>query len=281
MKRISSLGDKRMVKPYDYTQLDEIVLFNGKRDIIELSREKQYINLIKPTEQDKRYYRYDLNNKKFQRINFYKTKDDKITDVSTKNITGWFTNSKIITKDLHFGRLILFAKFNHRFNKYKSPVRFIEQLGHKIITSIEQWEALGFKLKEMEGFFGPFLVNGNIDSRKTIYEGNEKLYEWSTYKKTYYQAITLAPSDFNKELLNYIKKNYTTLDDITLSRLHSSYNNGEYHIEKQLKEIEQDPEFYGIFHYKTTRCYPTRAERPERWSCRGRRHVQLSCRCQT
>ena len=50
-----------MVKPYDYTQLNEIILFKGKEDnIIELSREGRYINLIKPKEVKKRYFRYDF-----------------------------------------------------------------------------------------------------------------------------------------------------------------------------------------------------------------------------
>ena len=44
----------------------------------------------------------------------------------------------------------------------KSPVRFIEQLGNKIITSIEQWEALGFKVEEMEEFFGEKLVGTHL-----------------------------------------------------------------------------------------------------------------------
>ena len=133
-----------MAEPYDYTQLDEIVLFKGKEDsdLIELTRDGRYINLIKPKEQDKRYYRYDLKDKKFQRINYYKTRPMKITDVKIQNITTWFSNTRIITKDLHFGRLIIFAKFNSKFDRYSSPVRFIEQLGHKIITSIEHHKSL-------------------------------------------------------------------------------------------------------------------------------------------
>ena len=254
--------------PYDYTKLNEIILFKGEKDgdRIELSREKQYINLIKPKEQDKRYYRYDLNKKKFQRINFYKTVPDKITDVSVKNITNWFTKSQIITKDLHFGRLILFAKFNSEFSRYKSPVRFIEQLGHKIITSIEQWEALGFKVEEMEEFFGPKLIGHNKDIRKTIYEGEVNISSWGG-QLTYYGSITIAPSDFSKELLNYIKENFTEINSSLLNRLYSDYNKGEYHIEKELKKIAQDPEFYGIFHYKSTRGYYRReVDRDQRWT---------------
>ena len=247
-----------MIKPYDYTKLNEIILFKGteKSDIIELTREGQYINLKKPKEIDKRYYRYDLKNKKFQRINFYKTVDTKITDVSVKNITTWFTNTKIITKDLHFGRLIIFAKFNQEFNQYTNPVRFIEQLGHKIITSIEQWEALGFKVKEMEDFFGEHLKGREYDLRKDIYKGAENIpYPAWTRRITYYPSIKIAPSDLSKELLQYIQKNYTEIDSQTINRLHDDYNNGEYHIEKKLKQIAQNPEFYGIFHYTTQRGY--------------------------
>ena len=250
-------------EPYDYTKLTEIVLFKGPKDTIELSREGRYINLIKQTEIDKRYYRYDLKDKKFQRINFYKTIEDKITDVKTRNITGWFKDCKIITKDIHFGRLIIFAKFNSSFNQYSSPVRFIEQLGNKIITSIEQWEALGFKVKEMEEFFGPRLIGTKKDIRKTIYEGEERCNNWG--RISYYGSIKLAPGDFSKELLNYIKKNYTEVDSKLLNDLHSEYNNGEYHIEEKLKKIGQDPEFYGIFHYETSSYYP-RGQKTQKWA---------------
>ena len=259
-----------MSEPYDYTQLDEIILFKGNEnsDLIELSREGRYINLIKPKEQNKKYYRYDLKDKKFQRINHYKTVPDKITDTKVENITGWFKDTRIITKDLHFGRLIIFAKFNHNFKQYKSPVRFIEKLGNKIITSIEQWEALGYKIKEMEDFFGDHLVGNDYDLRKQIYQGETKIkYNYWSRKIIYYGSITLAPSDFSKELLNYIHKNYTELDSSILNKLHTDYNNGEYHIEQKLKKIAQDPEFYGIFHYKTGRRYYTPSiETKEKWT---------------
>lgn len=266
--------------PYDYTKLKQITLFKGNQnsDTIELSREGRYINLIKPKEITKKYYRYDLKNKTFERINFYKTTPDKITQVKVQNITSWFKNTRIITKDIHFGRLILFAKFNHEFNRYQSPVRFIEQLGHKMITSIEQWEALGIKVQEMEDFFGPTLKGYNKDLRKTIYEGEERV-GWR--KLNYYGSITLAPGDFSKELLKYILENYTEIDSGLLNELHTSYNRGEYHIEQQLKEIGQDPEFNGIFHYTTQYRYG--GENRERWvfgtsgeSKRVRQHLMFA-----
>lgn len=256
------------VLPYDYTKLNEIVLFKGNEqsDLIELTREGRYINLIKPKEKDKRYYRFDLKDKKFQRVNFYKTRDDKVTDVKVKNITGWFRNTRITTKDLHFGRLVIFAKHNYHFKQYSSPVRFIEQLGHKIITSIEQWEALGFQVKEMNEFFGETLFGDGFDLRKKIYEGETKIKRryWTT-PISYYKSIDIAPSDFSKEVLSYIQKNYKEVDSQTLRKLHSDYNNGEYHIEERLKKIGRDPEFVGIFHYASTRGY-TRGPKQIKWA---------------
>jgi len=89
------------MEDFDYTQLDEIVLFDGDGDLIELERNGHYIDLIKPKEIAKRYYRYDLKEKKFERVNFYKTKPTTYSEVKVKNITGWFTNCRMITKDLH------------------------------------------------------------------------------------------------------------------------------------------------------------------------------------
>lgn len=254
-------------EPYDYTKLDEIILFKGEEggDTIELSRDGRYINLIKQKEISKRYFRYDLKDKKFQRINFYKTTDDKINDVKVTNITSWFKDCKIITKDLHFGRLIIFAKFNSEFSRFKSPVRFIEQLGHKIITSIEQWEALGFKIEEMEEFFGDRLVCYNKDIRKDIFLGEERCSSWGG-KLVYYKSITLAPGDFNKELLEYIKSKYTEINSSLLNRLYDEYNNGEYHVEKKLKKIGRDPEFIGIFHYTSKTGYGYSATITEKWA---------------
>lgn len=257
------------VKPYDYTQLDEIILFKGKKgaDVINLSRDGRYINLVKENEKNKRFFRYDLKTNKFQRLNFYKTTEDKITDVNIKNITGWFKDAKIITKDIHFGRLIIFAKHNSKFDIYKSPVRFIGKLGDKMITSIEQWESLGFKVQEMEEFFGDRLVGRDFDLRKKIYEGEETTrLGYFNRKIIYYGSISLAPSDFSKELLNYIKREYKEINSSLLTRLHTEYNNGEYHVEKKLKKIGQDPEFFEIFHYKSNRGYYGNRNREQKWT---------------
>lgn len=258
------------MEDFDYTQLDEIVLFDGDGDLIELERNGHYIDLIKPKEIAKRYYRYDLKEKKFERVNFYKTKPTTYKEVKVKNITGWFTNCRMITKDLHFGRLVVFAKYNRRFDMYSSPVRFIEQLGNKIILAIEQWEALGIKLEPVERFFGEHLVNIYLNGKKR----DLRRYIFTLDKKElggkhkpwlrFYDYVDILPGELNKNLLAYIKDNYTILRREEIRNLKDRYNDGEYKIELALKKLGKDPEFTGIFHYMT--AYRYRGENPTRWA---------------
>lgn len=243
-----------MTECYDYTKLNEIIIFQGSGDIIELSREGKYINLIKPSEIDKRYYRFDLQKKQFQRINFYKTVEDKVTDVKTENITSWFKDCTLKTKDLHFGRLIIFAKYHSNFHQFSSPVRFVEQLGDRMIMAIEQWESLGFIVKEINDFFSEHLANrayyalkNKGDLRKEIYLGNIP----RTWGLMFYSRITILPSELSKPLLNYVKENYKEINQGLLFNLKQEFNNGEYRIQKQLKALGETPEFTGIFHFES------------------------------
>lgn len=254
-----------MTKPYDYTQLSEIVLFDGD-ELIELSREKQYINLIKPSEIEKRYYRYNLQKKQFERINFYKTKPTKITPITVENARQWFTRAKIITKDLHFGRLILFAKHNSSFDKYSNPVRFIEQLGHPMIEATEQWEALGVEVQEMTQFYGDWLAQDELDFRKSIFEGKNPHYNWSPkLRRRFYGGVKIRPSDLRKDLLQYILKTYPVINQNRLYLLKEEYNNNEFPIEQKLKKLARTPEFQGTLHY--TQHYHYRQNEPiEKWA---------------
>ena len=258
-----------MTECFDYTQLDEIIIFKGadNSDVIEMSRNGKYINLKKDSEINKKYYRFDLQKKIFERVNFYKTRDTKITPVNVKNITGWFKDCKIVTKDLHFGRLVLFARHNSEFGNYRSPVRFIEHLGHPLIESVEQWEALGLKVKEINEFFSSYL-----EKRYCWYSGK---YQQNDYRKLiflgeplghnfcFYGGSKIRPSDLSKELLTYIKENYDTVDSTMLYYYKKHYNNGEYLIEKKLKKIGREPEFVGIFNYTTQYRYG--GHNPQRW----------------
>lgn len=238
------------MKVYDVNKLDEIIIFNGPGDLIEFYREGKYIYLVKPPEKSKRYYRFDLQKGIFERVNFYKTVDDKVTEVDIKNITGWFKDCKLVTKDLHFGRLVVYAKYNRRFDQYSSPVRFIEQLGSKTISNIEKWEALGMKVKEIEKFFSEHLVGnsytrGEYDDRKNIYLGDVPR-SW-TYLYSGY--LNYGPQDFTQKTLSYIKENFEVIDNFTLNKIHNYYNNGEEVIEMELSEICKDPEFEDCLNY--------------------------------
>lgn len=247
--------------PYNPYKLDQITIFKGKpnQPTIELSRTKQYINLIKEEEKNKRYYRLNLQTGKFERINFYKTVSDKITEVKVENITKWFSKCTLMTKDIHFGRLIIFAKYNRRFERYRNPVRFVEQLNNPMIKAIEEWEAIGIKLKEVENFFEDHLkdiriyINGKItkkDFRKAIYTGEldsqQNIYY---YRLLYYGTISLRPSDIKKNVLDYIKKNYDIISNNQIRDLNQFYGSGQFQIEEKLKWYGKQPEFTGIFHY--------------------------------
>lgn len=231
--------------PYDVNQLEEIIIFDGDRDIIELSREGKYINLIKESEYDKRYFRFNLQTSEFERINFYKTVDDKISKVSVENITYWFSGCKLITKDLHFGRLVIYAKNCYEFDRYSSPVRFVQQLGHRYIKNLEQWEALGVRIIDIDEWFGDKQVweqyNGNIiDHRKDIYLGR--------YVSRHSRYVSNSPSECSKEILFHIK----ALKNVTCSQIHNlvnNYNNGEMQIERDLIELHNSDEFADIFMY--------------------------------
>lgn len=236
-------------EPFDVDNLSEVIIFDGPGDLIEFYRKGKYIYLEKPSEKSKRYYRFNLQTAEFERINIYKTVDNKVTTVPVKNITGWFKDCRLVTKDVHFGRLVVFAKYNRRFDKYSSPVRFIEQLGSTIITNIEKWEALGMKVYETEEFFSDHLVSdsywGKFDHRKSVYFGQVP----RDYRHYYSGYLSYAPGDFNKNVLDHIMRNFDMVDDYTLRRIHNNYNNGESKVEKEIEAVCEDPEFYDALNY--------------------------------
>lgn len=233
------------IKPYDVNKLDEIVIFKGTNgQVVEISRDGKYINLIKQGEEDKRYFRYNLQTEEFERINFYKTVADKITPVNVENITYWFSGVRLITKDVHFGRLIVFAKNSSTFNRYKSPVRFVQQLGHPEIKCLEQWEALGIRFKEVEDYFGERMVrnyySGVQDYRKDIY--------LDEYTHAHNISITKSPAQCIKEVINHLKE-CQTVSVSYFNEIVDYYNNGEFAIHDALVKMEKKPEFQGIFSY--------------------------------
>lgn len=232
----------RDYQPYDINKLDEVVVFKGNdTNHIEMVREKNYLYLYKKEDESK-YYRYNLNTSQFERINIYKNKDDKITPVLTHNITGWFTNCTLYTKDVHFGRLMVFAKSHAAFTKYRSPVRFIEALGSPIIKNLEQWESFGVILFDVEDMFGRRLNMWGKDKRKGIYFD-----EYSLPR----HEITLSkgPSECTKNFLEYVKKYVMDMDlrYKDFEHILDRYSNGEFRILQELIELNNSDEFYRIF----------------------------------
>lgn len=208
-----------------------IILFNKySADTIIMSREGKYINLVKPTD-TKKYFRYDMNEKIFERVNFYKTVDNKATEVSVKNITSWFTNCRMITFDKKFAKLVLFNKYHYDFDKFRNPVRFIEMLGNPKNRNVEEWESIGIKITDVEEWYNKVLAD--LEGR-------------SYYYLRHSMRIKYPPSYVSKSLLKYIK----SLGELSIGRLNElveNYNNGEYNILIQLMELEKSPKYANIF----------------------------------
>ena len=193
-----------------------------------MNHEGRYITLKKDSEIDKRYYRYDLGTGVFERINFYKTVDTKINTVDVRNITRWFKDCRIVTDDPKFARMFFYARSEYR-HRYSSPVRYIEAFATKRVAYLEQWMALGVRFEAIEEMFN----QGRV-----------------TYRS--YSKIKYAPKHFNKELLEYVKskseKSEKGLQYNDINVLYEKYNNGEYYVLKEIKNVLKDhPEYYRIF----------------------------------
>lgn len=202
--------------------------YNINPEKIMMNHAGRYITLRKESEKEKRYYRYDLANGSFERINFYKTVDTKINPVDVRNITSWFKNCQIVTDDPKFARLYYYARSEYR-NRYSSPVRYIEAFATKRVAYLEQWLALGVRFEHVEDMFS----QGRASYRS-------------------YSKIRYAPKDFSKELLDYVidKSNHSEkgLTYSELNTLYEQYNNGEYHILKHVKDVAaKHPEYYRLF----------------------------------
>ena len=61
-----------------------------------MNKDGRFIYLYKK-EEPNRYFKYDLADKNFYRVNIYKTRDDKVTKVKVPNIRKWFTKHQIVT----------------------------------------------------------------------------------------------------------------------------------------------------------------------------------------
>ena len=154
---------------------------------IYMDKEGKYINLYKP-EEDKKYYRYNLADKSFYRINIYKTTGTKETKVKPENLRSWFYENKIVTTNPLFARVFLYNKSDGNLSSYKNPVRYIEAFNRLGAQALEEWYNMGVKFKEIEDMF------------------NRAVKDDKAYTGRYYRhRIRYRPSEFSKEVLRVIK----------------------------------------------------------------------------
>lgn len=247
--------------PFDYTQLNKVQICDGDKGEIKITRDKNYINMHKKGD-EKKYFRYNLNTETFERINFYKTVDDKITEVKVNNITTWFHGCSMYTDDVHFGRLILFAKRHYDFDIYSSSVRFISLLTHPYVKNLELWEALGIKIDEVESLFG-----GQLGHRR-VYNSKTHMYDEKDCRVLAYLgaskadlpmhsiSIKYAPSDCCKSLLQYFKSLNKPISVFDINRYVEHYNRGEFDTLQKLIELNNSDDYYHLF-CEERYCYLT------------------------
>lgn len=197
-------------------------------------RDGRHIYLTKRND-DKKEYRYDIVNGTFERINHYKTREDKITPVETKNITGWFTDCSIFCTDKKFARLMIANKYHINNYMYSSGVRFIEALSSSFSRNYEGWLSLGIKISDVER---------GIDN---CIKDAEKYYYSEKYRPHFGTRLYYHPKDCDKRTLKYIRENYTEIDSKVLEDIISVKNMG---LLMEMDEISRNPRYADIFHYK-------------------------------
>lgn len=189
---------------------------------IVMTKEGRYITLKKEFD-DNKYFRYDLATNQFERVNIYK-KGIKTTPVKTSNITGWFKDCSLYCTDIKFAKLVKWAERDTNNIRFKSLVRFIEQIGNPEIQKIEQWLSLGILIKEVEECFN-----------------NKRRYHYSNE--------ILSPNDIDKETLQYIKELNRPIEIDEIRKFNNSLKNNRGAIIKQLQDIESHPTFNDIFKF--------------------------------
>lgn len=151
-----------------------------------MNKDGRFIYLYKK-EEPNRYFKYDLADKNFYRVNIYKTRDDKVTKVKVPNIRKWFTKHQIVTDDPVFARVFLYNKTDRTLAVYKNPVRYIEAFNRVGAQALEEWYKADVKIAEVEKMFD--------ESQK-----NKKAHCGRNYVSLKYR-----PCDFSKESLRFLK----------------------------------------------------------------------------
>lgn len=227
MKYILENAEGRYVfnrRTYDYDWI-------APQGTIHMAHEGRYITLRKE-EDEKKEFRYDLATGEFERVNHYK-KGDKVSRTKAANITAWFRDCTLITEDKKFGMLYAYAKRSAP-NRYKSHVRFIEMFATRKIQIMEQWLSLGIVFDKIEDAFNHMLGSPSCYS------------SWRDDNEIYH-----LPSEYNKELLQYVRKECEKRGHVSFKFINECYdhwNDGQYEVFKKIEaKIEAEPQYRPVF----------------------------------
>ena len=227
MKYILENAEGRHVfnrRTYDYDWI-------APQGTIHMAHEGRYITLRKE-EDEKKEFRYDLATGEFERVNHYK-KGDKVSRTKAANITAWFRDCTLITEDKKFGMLYAYAKESAP-NRYKSHVRFIEMFATRKIQIMEQWLSLGIVFDKIEDAFNYMLGSPSCYS------------SWRDDNEIYH-----LPSEYNKELLQYVRKECEKRGHVSFKFINECYdhwNDGQYEVFKKIEaKIEAEPQYRPVF----------------------------------
>ena len=198
---------------------------------IYMNKEGKYIYLYKK-EEPNRYFRYDLSDKCFYRINIYKTTGTKISKTKATNIRKWFYKHKIVTDDPVFARVFLYNKSDAYLSTYRNPVRYIEAFNRYGAQALEEWYNAGITL---------------LDVEKMFERACEDKFAYAGYHS--YSRIRCRPMDFDKQTLRIIKDigeiSYRILD------IFKDMSDEDFVIFKKLKDFNEKPEYDGAFSFKS------------------------------
>ena len=227
MKYILENAEGRYVfnrRTYDYDWI-------APQGTIHMAHEGRYITLRKE-EDEKKEFRYDLATGEFERVNHYK-KGDKVSKTKAANITAWFRECTLITEDKKFGMLYAYAKQSAP-SRYKSHVRFIEMFATRKIQIMEQWLSLGIVFDKIEDAFN-YMV------------GSPSCYSsWRDDNEIYH-----LPSEYNKELLQYVRKECEKRGHVSFKFINECYdhwNDDQYEVFKKIEaKIEAEPQYRPVF----------------------------------
>lgn len=198
---------------------------------VHMNKDGKYIYLYKKEEPNK-YFRYDLSDNCFYRVNIYKTKGTKITKTKATNIRQWFYKHKIVTDDPLFARIFLYNKSDGKLSSYRNPVRYIEAFNRYESKALEEWYNAGIVLSDVEKMF-----NRAVDS-STADAGYHR-----------YRSISCRPSEFDKPILRVMKE----IKEISYSALDSfKYMTEEnFIIFQKLLVYSKKPEYDGVFIFES------------------------------